>query len=788
MIKKIASIKNIAVFSDFTWDKSVKDRDGVIQGFKQVNIMYGRNYSGKTTLSRIMRAFETGYLSDKYGTPTFRLETDEATYTETDYFDKPFLIRVFNEDFIRDNLRFVIDQSESIAPFAILGENNEKIEKQVEQIQKLLGSNEIGCETGLYQKREVARKKYQEAHKEFLNTDSELAKLKNTKATGREVGIKYHPERFGNQNYNIRNLETDIEVVLSKEYIRPTNEQVAIYENAIIESTMSAPKELRKTKLSIEQISIQVKEICERKVGQSQKIQELLSDIALQEWVHQGVEQNKGREYCAFCGNRITDSRWNELFSHFDEESEHLRIDIENCFNVLDKEENLVKDGLAAKKEEFYVSFAPEIDALIEQYYAFSNEYIEALHKLRELLVSRKNSIHAPVMYSFVVPDTLEYDKLISLYSNLRAKNIQYAASIDSSKKEAQKQMRLAEVYDFVKTIGYENYITTISTLAEKSAKAQENLQFVEKEIIEKLETIDSLKRQQNDEEKGAIRVNELLQMYFGHKYLSIVSKTTGEGKKIYFEVVRNGEKAFHLSEGEKSLIAFCYYIAKLKDIDTDGKKPIIWIDDPISSLDENHIYYVYSLITQEILNEDNYEQLFITTHNLLFLKYLRVLSINKHNRSESGNSRGNFLIERKGENSTIVVMPSYLKNHGTEFNRWFENIYYCATTDEVTDDNIYLFESFGNNVRKFFETYLYYRYPDKKDFNEHLSRFFDSENIPPILVRKLSDENSHAQGDLESYLVPFDEPEINDAAKQILKRLEEIDKEQYDALISNIS
>ena len=29
--------------------------------FSDINILYGRNYSGKTTLSRIIRAFEKGY-------------------------------------------------------------------------------------------------------------------------------------------------------------------------------------------------------------------------------------------------------------------------------------------------------------------------------------------------------------------------------------------------------------------------------------------------------------------------------------------------------------------------------------------------------------------------------------------------------------------------------------------------------------------------------------------------------------------------------------------------------
>ena len=756
LIRKIASIQNMAVFSDFKWDKSVKDSAGNIQCFQQVNVMYGRNYSGKTTLSRIMRAFETGFLSDKYGNPTFSLVTENATYTEDNYPSTPFLIRVFNEDFIHENLRFVVNPSEAIAPFAILGEDNERIEKQIEQIRLLLGTSEVGAETGLYLKRASANKAYQDAKSQHDKAVSKLNKQKNAKATGRDIGIKYHSDRFGNQNYTIRNLEADIETVLAEDYVRPSDDQITIYERSITETAIAPPQDIQAIVFSIEQISELVKEISSRKVGQSKKIQELLSDIALQEWVHQGLQQNKGREDGAFCGSPLTDTRWNELFSHFDEESEQLRKDIEDCLDSIEIEEKRVRGGLPAKKDEFYASFSTAVESLVMRYEVLSAEYIKGLSVLRALLEARKNSIHAPIDYSFESPDLSEYSDIVSEYSALRAKNIKHSTSIDTSRREAQKHLRLAEVDTFVRTVGYEECVERIKDLSEAETTAQEKLRAVEEEIRVKLLEIDSLKRQQNDEEKGAIRVNELLQLYFGNRYLSIVSKKdeSGNGKSIYFEVVRNGKKAFHLSEGEKSLIAFCYFIAKLKDIETDGKKPIIWIDDPISSLDENHIYYVYSLITHEILNQNNYEQLFITTHNLLFLKYLRLLDINKHNKSQKGNSRSNFLIDRRGTNSTIVVMPDYLKKHGTEFNRWFENIYYCSVSEGMTDDNIHLYESFGNNARKFFETYLYYRYPDKKEFDEHLKRFFGNEAIPPILVRKLGDETSHAQGDLENHLL----------------------------------
>jgi len=51
MIRKIKSVKNFGIYRDFRWDKS-------LQEFERLNLIYGWNYSGKTTLSRIFQGLE----------------------------------------------------------------------------------------------------------------------------------------------------------------------------------------------------------------------------------------------------------------------------------------------------------------------------------------------------------------------------------------------------------------------------------------------------------------------------------------------------------------------------------------------------------------------------------------------------------------------------------------------------------------------------------------------------------------------------------------------------------
>lgn len=64
MIKKI-DIQKFGLFSDYNWNSEVgSDPDKDV--FKKVNIIYGRNYSGKTTLSRIFRCVENGKLHEDW--------------------------------------------------------------------------------------------------------------------------------------------------------------------------------------------------------------------------------------------------------------------------------------------------------------------------------------------------------------------------------------------------------------------------------------------------------------------------------------------------------------------------------------------------------------------------------------------------------------------------------------------------------------------------------------------------------------------------------------------------
>ena len=196
MIKKFVNINNLGIFKDFEWDKNVLDSQGNPLVLQDINILFGRNYSGKTTLSRIIRAFETGTGLEKYEGGTFNFEmVDNSTINERNFESIPYPIRVFNEDFVRENLLFTNDPEQGVTPFAVLGGNVE-IEKEIQEFKGKLGSSEEGSETGLYKEMIEATNTYNTANKNYQDEQNRLELSLKNKATSGANSIKYQSEVY----------------------------------------------------------------------------------------------------------------------------------------------------------------------------------------------------------------------------------------------------------------------------------------------------------------------------------------------------------------------------------------------------------------------------------------------------------------------------------------------------------------------------------------------------------------------------------------------------------------
>jgi len=204
-----------------------------------------------------------------------------------------------------------------------------------------------------------------------------------------------------------------------------------------------------------------------------------------------------------------------------------------------------------------------------------------------------------------------------------------------------------------------------------------------------------------------------------------IVIEVTSEDK---FILKRGTKIAENLSEGEKTAISFAYFLVSLESLHRDKKLKdiIIFIDDPISSLDGNHIAQVYSLINSFFFrqNEDPaepnkfvncFKQLFISTHNFEFFSFLKDSNkINKNQKNKPPTYDYYFIKRLSKDESEIQGLPKSLRNYKSEYIYLFEILFkFFDGGCQESDDKLILLP---NAVRRFLEIYTLLKLPDSND------------------------------------------------------------------------
>ncbi|EAJ4639696.1 RloC protein, partial [Campylobacter coli] len=136
-----------------------------------------------------------------------------------------------------------------------------------------------------------------------------------------------------------------------------------------------------------------------------------------------------------------------------------------------------------------------------------------------------------------------------------------------------------------------------------------------------------------------------------------------------------------------------------------------------------------------------------------------------------------------------------------TEFNYLFEQIYKFKNIDDTYNEDlkISLVYNFGNNLRKFLEIYLFFKYPNNFESldKELIERFFNdtyqsddidkNQKIIAGVINRYQNEYSHLREILSRGMQPIDIEESKKIAKFILETIKQNDKQQYKALVKSI-
>ena len=284
------------------------------------------------------------------------------------------------------------------------------------------------------------------------------------------------------------------------------------------------------------------------------------------------------------------------------------------------------------KSSNFYTDYKDECEKLNTEFYSVIDSYFGEIIKLENLLKTKQDNPYDNISFKNFQNHSQKMSEMLDKIRDLINKNNLKTKNLETTKKETSEKIKFHIIAKFIKEINYLENLRDIEQIDIEINAFKANLTIKKQEIEENENKIKELKVSMRNEQASADKINKYLKSNFGNSALEFRAI---EENKAEFKIYRNGIEADNLSEGECSLVGFCYFMAKLQNAD---KKSVVWIDDPISSLDSNHIFFIFSLIDSELFeNKDlKFNQLFISTHNLDFLKYLKKLKSIANDKADS--------------------------------------------------------------------------------------------------------------------------------------------------------
>lgn len=744
-IKRINKIKNHLIFADFTWNSSLSD-------FAKYNLIYGWNGSGKTTLSNLFRCLEK---RSPVTTGEFHLQIDERSVSSTTFPTDGSLpqVRVFNRAFIEENV-FTI--SGSINPIYFLGEDSIEKQKRIQELNEKVNikntefSNAIG-------KKNANEKDADQFAIACGRTIKEL--LSSSGSNPYNNYDKAYYKRKADEFLKLPDLSTKKITEGEKEQLKKQKESIA--KPIISKVTQSLP--------NLTTLLSEVNTILQKTVV-SAVLDKLKNDHELSEWVKSGLALHKkdNKDKCLFCGNELPQDLIKKYEGHFNDQFTQFISEIDLLISILDTQIKELSSLSFPNKAEFY-------EHLIQDYIKQEKETkdnIDLVIKYLQLLKSKIEDKKASPFESLDLIDenppefTDIFESINTIISKHKTETDNHNSTVLNARKKLEEAMVAETIIDYKnKKESIVSSSATVNSIKEEIEKLNKEIKELEKEIVEHRRPADELN-------------NDLLN-YLGHSELKFEVLETG------YQITRNGIPATGLSEGEKTAIAFLYFLKSLHDKDFDIANGIIIIDDPISSLDANSLFCAFGFMKERVKDAG---QLFILTHNFAFFRQIK----NWYHHIRPKNLTRFYMIETSylGTNRTANILPldKLLHQYDSEYHYLFKLVYTCANASSE-GRSLEAYYHLPNVARRLLESFISFKHPKIPGgelYNQIKEIPFDETKKSRIL-RFLHTHSHHGHIDDPEHDMSIlsETPQI---LMDVLKLIEENDKHHHDELVELVT
>lgn len=664
---------------------------------EEISVLYGRNGSGKTTISNCIKEVVK---PKEARNPDFSVSANIEIPE-----DRADSVFIFNEDFIREQVRV---EKDGINVIVMLGEQVE-LDNQInlKKTELQIIENELNCLLDEKRKYEDAKNMISPQYcfnqiKKALHEDNGWAEI-DSKIKENRTKSKV-TEDLINLLLNLVEPKESIE-----ELDQQLKENLKLYRESKDSQELnwsSTPNSLPK---NLDDLTVLLKKPIENPLL-SEREQRLFSVFSSHPQYRQATKDiiDSESDMCPLCFQNISHEHKSDLkniLQHF------LNKEADNYRQLLDEAivqyENLDTD---------FPKFPGDFNSgIIERAKDAMIALNEVLSKCRSRINSRQEKIYETIQEPFSKKDTDDYKKAIedwaSILEMLTSCVIKFNDSVNARKKL---KTLLHTQNNLLARKKHSALLLNYNRAHKKAQSNAKNIQIKSNEFNAKDNEIQLLKAQKERTDIALDYINQELHYVF----FSSRKVTLEAGDGCYkLKINGKGVRPHKLSVGERNVLGLCYFFAKLFGGKTDKRKYnseyLLIIDDPVSSFDYGNRVGVMSLLRYQfnnIINGNSNSRILVMSHDLHSIFDLMKI------RNDITPKENKFF--RELVNSQIQNI-----NRKNEYLKLIESIFnYASNSETCVEDDIFE-TSIGNTMRRVLEAFSTFCY--NKGFN---SMFKDKE------------------------------------------------------------
>lgn len=695
-------------------------KEAVLDTDKKVNLLYGLNGTGKSTFSE--------FLYDWKGARFSQCSIEGLGENDT--------VLVYSQKFVQD----IFYEPEGIHGIFTLSKGNANAQKVID-----IASAKVKKLTE--QKRKIEEEKTKNEQKylgEIEEYKKQVWKIK-TEYTGGDRVLEFCLDGLKG------NKDTLFKHIISLE--KPEGEldySVDDLKKAAQQLQGEAQSRQLLSKVLINVGDIEQSELLSKVIvgNKNSSVASLIETLGNSDWVNTGIKYvhiDGEKGVCPFCQQKtITQNFLEQINAYFDESYNRDKSQIEQMISRYDAEIKKATDFFnAIKDDSFLEKNKAEIESLSANLISVSE------HNLNTLREKAKT----PSIQVSLQPINEIIESINSIIENANNEITLYNQRI------ADKKGFKSKIKDSFWRLMRKEYNSVIELYAANKKVYEQSVENVQKELQTKTSEINTNTALIEENRKKTVNIDEAVEnIKNGLIDIGITDFTIEKysEEEALYRLKREDldEDVFKtLSEGEKMVISFLYFIELCKGESTAEKasnNKIVVIDDPISSLSHIYVFNIGRLIHNEFLRTKKYDQLFILTHSLYFF-----YELTNTNHKERKETQKLFRICKN-------IESSYFENMKYEDIQNDYQAYWHIIKDEKQAPA--LIANCMRNVMEYF-----FNFVEKQDFAQVFQRPELQENRYMAFNRYMNRE-SHSKGQNIFDIKEFNYDSFREAFKKVFE------------------